>query len=174
MPTAFPVVEADSSETSELSDIVLRLPSDFSPSERGDLNLGGLATLEFSIRKGEAYDVLEELRQQLNKNSVLRLDKQRNYRGTHANTRFQLVFSEAQRLKNYWVGEYERVRSALLSLGLPNDDDTFKPLTEADLWRRSIMEPCIGEGMRQDGWIWRVGIGKDTIGNKIGDGMNLF
>ncbi len=173
MPTVIPVVETDKSDTSELSDVVLRLPSDFSSAERERLALVGLATLELSIREGEAYDVLEELRQQLKKNSVLRLDKQRNYRGTHANTRFQRVFSEARRLKNHWVGEYERVRMALLSLGLPDNDDTFKPLTEADSWRRSTMEPCIGEGMRQDGWIWRVGLGKDSIENEIGDGTIL-
>lgn len=170
MPKTMPTVDTDNSDLGDVSEVILRLPSDFSRSERDAFCLNELAEVERSLREGEAYDVLEELRQQLKFNCAVQLDKQQNHRGTHANTRFQRVFSEARRLKDYWMNEYGRVRDALLSLGLSDKDETFMRLTEADTWRRSTLEPVLGEAMRQDGWIWRVGVGKDSIGNEIGDG----
>lgn len=167
-------VEVDDSDVDDATKVILRLPSDFSATERTDLGLEVLADIERSLREGEAYDALEELRQQLNLNRVIEATKQRDFRGTNATTRFQSVRHEGRRLKDFWVAEYRRVRLILISLGLSTTDETFPELTgDKDLWRRSTTNPKAGEGMQQEGWIWRVGIGKDSLGNNISDGTLL-
>lgn len=168
-----PKVEVDENED-DLRDVKLMLPSDFSPAERSRHSIEDFADIERRLREGEAYDVLELLRQQLNRNNVLQVDRQENSRGTRENTRSYRVLVEAKRLKDHWVSEYKRVRCAMISLGLDTNDTTtpFKPLREEDLWRNSTHVPHqLSTGYKRDGWIWRVGQGLDSIGNKLTAGM---
>lgn len=60
-----PKVEFDADED-DLRDVKLMLPSDFSPPERSHHSIEDFADIEWRLREGEAYDVLELLRQQLN------------------------------------------------------------------------------------------------------------
>ncbi len=65
---------------------LLHLPSNYSAAEWMDLCLMELASVEMSLREGQEFDILDELRQQIKINAMLQIDKQENVWGTRAIT----------------------------------------------------------------------------------------
>ncbi len=147
----------------------LHLPSDFSAAERTDLCLTELASVEMSLREGQAFDILDELRQQIKVNAMLQIDKEENVWGTRASTRSFKAINEAHRLKRHWMSEYRAVRDAMVSLGL-DKDSCFKELTDKDLYPQ-INHCCTytWHGTKPDGWIWAMGKGSGSKGIELLD-----
>ncbi len=48
-----------------------------------------------SLREGQAFDILDELRQQIKVNAMLQIDKEENVWGTRASTRSFKAINEA-------------------------------------------------------------------------------
>lgn len=158
----------DDSELADAAqDMQLCLPSDFSPDDRIKYDLQQLAVSELELRKGEAFDIIGNLR------TALRLMAQHNHKAKKhggarvTKTRTGKAYGEARKLKLFWKNEYETVYSAMLSLGLSSTDETFKKLTEEDLYRPSNLEPA--EFCAQEiGWIWTVsGTGTKATNSSI-------
>jgi len=54
--------------------------------------------------------------------------------------------------------KYRQAHSALIALGLPEDDLTLKPLSDDQLWMTNISQPMqLGDSKREDPWFWSVG-----------------
>ncbi|KLO06221.1 hypothetical protein SCHPADRAFT_946269 [Schizopora paradoxa] len=164
MPSVLQLVDTADEDPTEPETVCLHLPSDFPELQREELHLSTLASIEKSLREGQAHDVLEELRQQLKVNAMLQIDMEETVWGTRARNRSQKAINEARRLKQHWVSEYDAVRRALVSLGLEEESD-LKKLTDKDLYRNTTKEPHeLGTGTKPDGWIWTIGKG---VGTKV-------
>lgn len=175
MPTVRKLVEEDDSSDNPEA-LCLHLPSDFSELKREELNLTELAGIEMSLREGQAYDLLDELRQQLKINTMLQIDKQETVWGTRAGNRSLKAINEAHRLKRYWMSEYKAVREAMIALGLDITTSHFKILTEKDLYRNStVVAHTLGSGTKPDGWVWTIGKGSGSKTNgKLDEGEIYF
>lgn len=138
-----------------VEDVQLCLPSDFKTEDRLKYALEHQAATELQLRQGEAFDIIGNLR------TALRLMAQHNHKAKKhggirsTKTRTGKAYSEARKLKLFWKSEYETVYAAMLCLGLSDQSDTFRTLTEDDLYRPDNLEPaefCA----KEIGWIWTV------------------
>jgi hypothetical protein len=106
----------------------LMIPSQFSDAHRRSFGIQELAKVERSLREGQAHDALDKLRlaiQTFNYNTKFKVD---NVRGQRPNTRAQQFLSSLSKDKVGAADKYRRVRTALLALGLPEDDLSLQPL----------------------------------------------
>ena len=139
------------------SEVDLCLPSSFSKDDQVKYSLKHLATRELELRKGEAFDIIRNLR------AAVRVDSQHRYKKnkqhvTHAmKTRTNKHQINARLKKIYWMNEYRVVRKKMLSLGLEEMDETFRPLIDADLYRPTHSEP-VEFSAKPVGWIWTVSL----------------
>lgn len=158
----------DESEIADaIEDVKLCLPSDFVVEDRLKYALELQASTELELRKGEAFDIIGNLR------TALRLMAQHNHKAQKyggvrsTKTRTGKAYSEARKLKMFWKSEYETVYRAMLLLGLSAADETFRPLAEEDLYRPSNLEPaefCA----KEIGWIWTAsGNGSNSSNSSI-------
>ncbi|KLO05566.1 hypothetical protein SCHPADRAFT_946616 [Schizopora paradoxa] len=165
MHTIRHVLEREESPPADVSispSFTLYLPSDFPSEERKELKLNDLAEMELELRKGQASEVLNELRQQCKVNAMLQLDNEENDRGTRANTRSHKARNEAHRLKQHWILEYKSIRASMVSLGL-DKKSYFKDLNESDCYRQRTDKPhVLNTGTKKDGWIWSIGSDSDS------------
>lgn len=147
-----------------VEDIRLRLPSDFKTEDRLKYALEHHAATELKLRQGEAFDVIGNLR------TALRLMAQHNHKAKKhggirsTKTRTGKAYSEARKMKLFWKSEYDTVYSAMLCLGLQSSADTFRQLTEEDMYRPDNLEPaefCA----KEIGWIWTVSGSGGTSSN---------
>lgn len=138
----------------------LLLPSSFNGPNRHRLGLNSLAQVEYALREGQAHDALQGLRlsiQAYNYNVRFKID---NVRGQSANMRANEFLSSLAAEKVSGADKYRRVRSALLMLGLPEDDGTLQPLFNNQLWSKNeSLGPRVGEtkAKKEEPWFWRVG-----------------
>jgi hypothetical protein len=136
----------------------LMVPSDFSDAQRRSLGIQELAKVEYSLREGQAHDALDKVRlaiQTFNYNMKFKLD---NVRGQQPNTRAQQFLSSLSKDKVSAADKYRRVRTALLALGLSEDDKTLQPLLNSQLWCKNENSPAAqGDAKTEDPWYWVVG-----------------
>lgn len=171
MPTLRQLLEGEDNVRNTPETVRLHLPSDFSIEKRNELRITELGSMEMSLREGQAFDILEELRQQLKINLMLQIEKQETVWGTRAGNRSLKAINEAHRLKRNWMAEYDAVRNAMLSLGL-DENSQFKVLTDKDLYRNTTASfHALGSGTKPDGWIWTIGKGSGPKTNgKLDEG----
>jgi len=112
----------------------LQLPSDFSAEARERLGLISLARIEYQLRCGQLYDILERLRGALGLKSFLIRRKYRLASGQGALLRSETEIDRAGRQVRKWKEVYQRGWRALKELegsqGTLADDDQGKPLLE--------------------------------------------
>jgi hypothetical protein len=136
----------------------LLIPSDFNDAQRRSLGIHELARVEYSLREGQAYDALDKLRltiQTWNFNVKFKID---NVRGQGPNTRAQQFLSTLSNDKVSAADKYRRVRTALLALGLSEDDKSLQPLLNTQLWCKNDNAPAaLGDAKTEDPWYWMVG-----------------
>ncbi|KAJ7480380.1 hypothetical protein B0H11DRAFT_1915796 [Mycena galericulata] len=138
-----------------IQDEKLFLPSDFpSEQERQSLDLISLAVEEAKWREGQAFDHLRALQNVVKALSALRNRKIRDDRKQKENTRAGDNIREAIALRDQHMASYEVARKALISL---NATSTFPPLTEPDLYMKSVQQKRrVGDSRHTDGALWRV------------------
>lgn len=164
--------------------IKLFLPSDFRPSARNGVCVGGLGAMETRLREAEARDSLKHLRQGLRARTMTSEFKLKNITGQVRNTRTQGVLRkiDLQVYKNKL--RYRHARLALLSLKGSGEwekelkvleDDDVRGLSERALSREERAQeearrehgfmdevaqgnttqlPSMGESRRTLSWIW--------------------
>lgn len=163
MPSVQPCIESIGTD-SRLETVCLMLPSDFTASQRAELNLVEAGRLEYLLREGDAHDMLRNLKLSIRALSFFshRADKHTRTKGTK--TRTGAKYKEARDSKALYTKEYRSTRLALISLGLPPNDPTLRPLEDKDTYRPSTIEPHeFGSGTKETGWIWTVSTGKSSI-----------
>ncbi|KAJ7652179.1 hypothetical protein DFH06DRAFT_995441 [Mycena polygramma] len=134
----------------------LFLPSQFSTSERDELRLTVLANVEYTLRKGKAYNALETIRtaiQTLNHNLTV---KKAAVHGTGANTRGQNFLKTLMNDIQIAGTPYRYTQAALVKLGLPDDDPVLQPLLREHLRGKDGKAQVAGQSKESDPWIWRA------------------
>jgi hypothetical protein len=146
----------------------LFLPSTFErSSDRETLGLTGLAELEYELRLGQAHDALDDVRTKI-KIFNANLDyKKRNIFGQRANTRAQQYLKTLSVDKVNAADKYRRARRALLHLGLPENDQSLRPLQDHELWGKDTGHLAqLGDTKREEPWFWTVGMPSQSEAEK--------
>jgi hypothetical protein len=124
-----------------------------------------LRELEWQLREAQAYDALEELRDNLRVSTHLWKHKKRWTRGQRPNTRAKDTISKTQAKADAAAIKYQNARQALLRLGhilrKPTSwQEILRVLKKEDV--RGLSEAALGdsEGKRLISWIWLIqGVG---------------
>ncbi|KAJ7798689.1 hypothetical protein B0H14DRAFT_3092881 [Mycena olivaceomarginata] len=134
----------------------LFLPSDLAnESERRKHDLISLGHEEIQWREGQLFDALRALQHIVKPLSTLRRRKIKNERQQKQNSRADDHIQEGIRRRNYHMATYELARQRLITLDATNS--TFPPLTEADLYMKSVQQKRqLGDSHRTDGALWRA------------------
>jgi hypothetical protein len=136
----------------------LMLPSYFDQHMRKHLGLTSLATIEYQLREGQAYDALEDVREKI-KIFNANLDfKKANVFGQRANTRAQAFLSQLAADKVNGAEEYRVARRALIRLGFSESDMSLQELHDDQLYGKDASRPArLGDSKKEDPWFWTVG-----------------
>ncbi|KAF8965358.1 hypothetical protein BDZ97DRAFT_1904028 [Flammula alnicola] len=133
----------------------LFLPSDFSLSDRLSLNLIQLSELQRRYFQGYAHNYKDQVRLISKSLSALRVEKKKNAYGQDRHTRAAARISDVEHRLDLAIEDYNATRSALVSLGMSEDDPEFPPLTLKDTFRkRTNTKRAVGDTYRMDGLIW--------------------
>ena len=137
---------------------ILLLPSAFDQPTREELGLISLTKIEYTLRKGQAYDALESVQEKI-KNFNSNLDfKKANVFGQGPNTRAQNFLRELIADKVSTADKYRNARRALLSLGLSETDPSLKSLHNNQLFGKGVSRSAkLGDSKKEDPWFWTVG-----------------
>ncbi|KAK1221214.1 hypothetical protein PQX77_015973 [Marasmius sp. AFHP31] len=128
---------------------VLFLPSDYDEVQRKEKELDSLAELEKTLREGELYDAIEEVCQSSKNQSIVRDQKDKNDRGTRANTRSLLQLKTIYVELLCCIDDYNHARRSLHALGSGLDLPEMK---EEDTYRKStVHKRGLGDSRRTDG-----------------------
>ena len=139
----------------KVEDIVLCLPSDFSMDDQLKFGMPELTKHELDLRKGEAFDIIRNLRTSLRVVSQYSYNARNSGLPKSAKTKKGAAVQKALKTKEFWINSYHAVYKKMLNLGLPADDKTFRPLTKADLYRPDNLLP-VEFCAKEIGWIWTV------------------
>jgi hypothetical protein len=139
---------------------ILYLPSDFpNDGSRERLKINKLGQVELELRKGEAYDAVEEVRTAVKHINGLTYKKQSSVRQSGPNTRTKEMIDDIKRRRDASIEKYTFSRNALMNLGFaqtgPNDD--FPELTVDDAVMKYAERPhALGDGSKGMAAIWRA------------------
>jgi hypothetical protein len=119
-----------------------------------------LAEMEWALRVGQAYESLDELRNNLQVRSHLYRVKDRFVRGQTANTRVRNTINVVQARIDASGEGYRAARAALVSLapllGKTGWEGQLRPLEDADKREIAEAEGPVSEGKRTLSWIWKT------------------
>ncbi|TFY63889.1 hypothetical protein EVJ58_g2973, partial [Rhodofomes roseus] len=147
----------DDTTTGTPEDEPLALPSDFTATERDDLGLQALATIERRIRVGHAYDLLDGIKQSLNHQGAFLLDKRKHARGQKDNTRSQTQVNAAVARTRAIAGLYNYNRDRLIALSCDDSDVLPQLNLDSDLKGKNWNKPRqLGDSRDEASWIWTV------------------
>jgi hypothetical protein len=158
--------DADNIEA-EFEGIELPLPSSFADSDLEPLH--SLRILEKELRRGQAYDSLKQLRKVLGLRLAL-VQESRKIHGQNNNLRSHAAIKRVDSDVDYAVTRYRTAHSALISLGLGQDNQDLQMLRAQDITTANVFnaERSLGRGYEAGdiSWIWRMrGIGAEVQGN---------
>ncbi|KAJ7495577.1 hypothetical protein FB451DRAFT_1164304 [Mycena latifolia] len=147
-------VAAQSTAAPAIEDERLFLPSELTEVERNQMGLTDLAREEERWREGQAFDYLRALQNAVKALSALRNRKTKNERQQKQNTRAGDHIEEAMKLQHRHMESYNIARLAIIALA---GSTTFPPLTEADLFMKSVQQiRHVGDSKRTDGLLFRA------------------
>lgn len=133
------------------------LPSAFDLNTQKSLGLTKLAATKYELRKGQAFDVLASLRQIIQEYNHNLLDKQNNVSGVRMTTHSESFLLSLTADKKAAAERYRSSQRALLALGLPKDDTTWRALSDDELWGRSVSKKRrLAQEKKPDPWFWNV------------------
>jgi hypothetical protein len=145
-------------DTSTPENDTLLLPSGLTPELRGRYQLNDLASIEYSLREGQAHDALSNVRDAIKDYNCSLAYKVAFVHGQDPKTRAQHFLHTLSKSKVTAADKYRNARRALLALGLPSDDRTFQPLDNSQLWMKGTDVPHVfGGSSIPDPWYWSVG-----------------
>lgn len=184
---------SDKTSEAPVYDYQLHLPSSLPARSPCTLKL---KLYEFKLREGQAYESLDDLRQNLRLRTHMYQYKDKNLVGQRANTRCQNLINRVQQKINASASKYNTARNALVQLseavGEVGWDVKLLPLAPEDI--RALREPDedpkkakkakkaqagsgtkkVSEGHKTLSWIWKViGVSGDTEDRGIQEGEHF-
>lgn len=156
----------------------LFLPSHFSKESRSTYCLDELAEIEFELRKGQAYDAIQDLKSSIQYMKGALHVKAKNSGSQKRNTRSTIYIRKIRDNKGVWAAKYRRARECLLALG--SDPTHFRQLNDNDMFLWNIRDDAaFGEGSTDPGWIWsarwhRDEMHLDAAAHKIESALSCF
>ena len=143
-----PLPEADS----------LFMPSMLNDHTRHAHGLQVLADTERRLRKGQASDALDKLRMSILTWNLHFEFKKLEVHGQQQNTRAQHLLKMLRKEIVTAAETYRRARDALLHLGMDENDATFRPLLDSELYLKNTSKPAkLGDNRKEDPWFWYAG-----------------
>ncbi|KAJ7805379.1 hypothetical protein B0H13DRAFT_1670439 [Mycena leptocephala] len=121
------------------------------------MKLAALAQVEYSLREGQAFDALCDVRtaiRTLNYNLAL---KETQIHGVGSNTKGQNFLKMLSNNIQVAADTYRRVRRVLPALGLNEEDGTLKKLLRADLVGKGGRRAKMVDSKTHKSWIWMTG-----------------
>lgn len=147
----------------------LPFPSTFSRADLEELGAVDLIQTELDLRKGWANDILHTLRQTVGNKS---LNFQKGIRGAPAKSHMTRAWSNIRELEQqseHLRCVYTINRNAMLTLGLPQNDQTgkYQSLKKEDLNASAAMAApnLSGQSKTKLSWIWTVDLNPDAEHN---------
>ena len=110
---------------------------------------------ERALRQGYATETLDNLRMHLTTHATLRARHQQAS-GVKENTKWDRRLAAKRDAINQAKERYRKLRCILLLLGMAEEDQTFKPLTESDCRAFTVLdiERKPGDSRKLPSWIW--------------------
>ncbi|KAL0068273.1 hypothetical protein AAF712_004660 [Marasmius tenuissimus] len=151
-----PATEADvvAQPACEIENKEIFVPSSYTEAQRKEKGLEALAEIERTLREGELYDAIEEVRQAAKNQSIVRDQKAKNNQGTRANTRLLLQLKTIYVELQCCISDYNCARQSLQALGGGSDLPEMK---EEDTYRKStVHKRGLGDSRRTDGQLYTL------------------
>ncbi|KAG8846910.1 hypothetical protein FRB91_000368 [Serendipita sp. 411] len=117
-----------------------------------------LSQIEQRLREGQANEALETIRICLSHRVALSRIKGKEIRGQNANLRADSVLRRLNEQLNHAVRQYRRAYNAMLSLGMPPQNPTYRTLEDSHLKTSSVFNTHRLPGRGHEGgpsWIWQ-------------------
>ena len=150
--------ELDVINLAELEKQKLLIPSDFGDAHRRSFGIHKLARVEYSLQEGQAHDVLDRVRLAIQTFNYNMKFKTNNVRGQHTNMWAQQFLLSLSKDKVSTANKYRHIQTALLTLGLSENDKSLQPLLDNQLWCKNKNAPVAQEDAKtEDPWYWMVG-----------------
>ncbi|KAI0659679.1 hypothetical protein C8Q70DRAFT_1054022 [Cubamyces menziesii] len=135
--------------------IHVELPSYYVASVRTHAKMAEPVSIERKLREGQAKDALDELRTHLT--ALYSLEDLRGQgTGQAHGQRVKALAATEVAIGHQARDEYRRVRKVLITLGMPEDDKTFRVLTDEDAKPFIIFshQHRRGDSKRTGSWLW--------------------
>ncbi|KAH9884049.1 hypothetical protein C8Q73DRAFT_661332, partial [Cubamyces lactineus] len=141
--------------TDILHSIPVELPSTYTAEIRSHPAMVSAVSIERKLREGQANDALNELRAHLTALYSLE-DLQKQGSGQAHGKRVRAMAATEVTIGHHARDEYRRVRNILLKLGMPEGDETYRPLTDNDARPFIVFshQHQRGDSKRPPSWIW--------------------
>ncbi|EIW75466.1 hypothetical protein CONPUDRAFT_65969, partial [Coniophora puteana RWD-64-598 SS2] len=162
------VMHADLDDTAEPENVTIGLPSAFGYKRCMALGLSRVVDVEMQLRKGQAHDALQHIRDHIGKKSVLARKALREVRGSQRQEgavwdRFHVLSTKINLQRLY----YNRARAAMYSLAKdPAEISQYQKMTRVDLQAQTEQLIPDARGMRHRSlsWIWTIDIDEALAG----------
>lgn len=138
--------------------VMLYIPSNFTCEERKEYGLQKLGNMEFELRKGQANDSLERLRECLAEKSLRFRTEVRPAKSQKKMTRaWDSVHRMEEQIKQSVI-TYRRARQAIQELGGATDLERYQEITKSDLKMSGdiVEENRVGQKSSILPWFWRL------------------
>lgn len=140
---------------------ILGLPSSYNAEDRQQFGLNTLATLEYDVRLGHAYDAIDDIRTAIHIYNASCQEKKTQVFGQRPQTRAWTILNSLKNDTRECAKRYRLSYSALLTLGLPKDSE-LKPIRDDDLWGKDVTSMTKqGDSKCKEPWYWVVGKPRD-------------
>ncbi|PCH34432.1 hypothetical protein WOLCODRAFT_148485 [Wolfiporia cocos MD-104 SS10] len=149
------LAESQVSAMEALTSLSIDLPSSYDAALLAHLEFSKMAAVERSLREGQANDTLDQLRTHLITKYAYRKGKEK-VSGQKANMQANRNIRCQTELINKAAQEYRRARGAILKLGLPDKDSSYRELHAGDLSLFAMQsdDMHLGDSRRSPSWLW--------------------
>ncbi|KAF7371877.1 hypothetical protein MVEN_00044900 [Mycena venus] len=135
-------------------DAPLYLPSEIQDNQRSVLRLEALTVVERELRESDAHEALSELRTSIRTFNYNLSIKKTDIHGIEANTRAGKFLQTLSNNIQVAGDKYRRIRNALISLGMAENDSTFQALHRKEQYGRGGRQPQLGDSRKREPWFW--------------------
>ncbi|KAJ7857401.1 hypothetical protein B0H13DRAFT_1902265 [Mycena leptocephala] len=135
----------------------LFLPSHFTAPVRSEMKLAALGQVEYTLREGQAFDALCDVRTAIRTLNYNLAFKKTQIHGVGPNTKGQNFLKTLSNDIQVGADTYRRARRALLALGLHENDPSLRELLRADLFGKGGRRTTMGDSKTHEPWIWTTG-----------------
>ncbi|KAJ3558488.1 hypothetical protein NP233_g11498 [Leucocoprinus birnbaumii] len=135
----------------------LFLPSSFPLEDRKSPLLKKAAKAELLLRRGHAYDLLQDIRDSIHEYYYFVTEKGLNPNSQSLATRNQQPLRDLVSSQEVLINQYMHCFETLQRLGITEDDE-LNPLSKDQLWGKNVFLPHqLGDSTKEFPWFWFVG-----------------